>query len=167
MLSSRVFSPMRLNFRQRPRCTRETPRSCKFTVSPRYSAGLLRPERFPFPCISSKRWPARKAARFRISVNEPISSLSFAWRERGGQETSRDGRAPGPLLARSANQDPLPHAGFCPATSVVSRAKGYNLSWRASGGIFSAALPRLTLRMMALADFVQTKGVGSALLCLI
>lgn len=40
---------MRLNFRQRPRCTRETPRSCKFTVSPRYSAGLLRPERFPFP----------------------------------------------------------------------------------------------------------------------
>ncbi|MGB6983375.1 MAG: hypothetical protein WBD78_13170, partial [Methylocella sp.] len=36
--------------------------------------------------------------------------------------------------------------------SVVSRAKGYNLSWRASGGIFSAALPRLTF-------FPQTKRI--------
>ncbi|MFZ3277452.1 MAG: hypothetical protein WA182_11175, partial [Candidatus Sulfotelmatobacter sp.] len=38
------------------------------------------------------------------------------------------------------------------AASVVSRAKGYNLSWRASGGIFSAALPRLTF-------FPQTKRI--------
>ena len=49
--------------------------------------------------------------------------------------------------------------------SVVSRAKIHNQSCRANGGIFRAALPRLTLRMISLADFVQTKGFGLALLC--
>ena len=50
-------------------------------------------------------------------------------------------------------------------TSVVSHANIYNWSRGANGGIFRAALPRLTLRMMSFADFVQTKGFGSALLC--
>ena len=49
--------------------------------------------------------------------------------------------------------------------SVVSHANIYNWSRGANGGIFRAALPRLTLRMMSFADFVQTKGFGSALLC--
>ena len=48
--------------------------------------------------------------------------------------------------------------------SVVSHAKIYNDPAAASGGIFKAALPRLTLRMMSLADFVQTNGLGLALL---
>ena len=54
-------------------------------------------------------------------------------------------------------------------TSVVSRAKIHNSlpPWlgRFKGGMFKAALPRLTLRMMSLADFVQVKGLGLALLC--
>ena len=49
--------------------------------------------------------------------------------------------------------------------SVVSHANGYNRPAAASGGIFKAALPRLTLRTMSLADFVQTNGLGLALLC--
>jgi N-acetylglucosaminyldiphosphoundecaprenol N-acetyl-beta-D-mannosaminyltransferase len=55
--------------------------------------------------------------------------------------------------------------GLCVGASVVSRAKIHNQSCRANGGIFRAALPRLTLRMISLADFVQTKGFGLALLC--
>lgn len=51
------------------------------------------------------------------------------------------------------------------SASVVSHANIYNWSRGANGGIFRAALPRLTLRMMSFADFVQTKGFGSALLC--
>ena len=47
------------------------------------------------------------------------------------------------------------------SASVVSRAKVCNYSWRGRGGICRAARPRLTLRMMSLADFVQTKGFGS------
>ena len=53
--------------------------------------------------------------------------------------------------------------------SVVSRAKIHNSlpPWlgRFKGGMFKAALPRLTLRMMSLADFVQVQGLGLALLC--
>jgi len=48
--------------------------------------------------------------------------------------------------------------------SVISHAKGYILSCRTNGRIFSAARPRSTLAMMSSADFVQTKGFGSALL---
>ncbi len=57
---------------------------------------------------------------------------------------------------------PAVHRYFTGA-SVVSHAKIYNQSWRAGGGIFNAALPRWTLRMMACADLVQTKGLGPAL----
>ena len=48
--------------------------------------------------------------------------------------------------------------------SVVPHAKLYNYSEVANGGMFKTALPRLTLRMMSLADFAQTKGLGLALL---
>ncbi|PZR88778.1 MAG: hypothetical protein DLM68_06925 [Hyphomicrobiales bacterium] len=49
--------------------------------------------------------------------------------------------------------------------SVVSHAKVYNRTWSADGGIFNAARPRLTLRMMAFVDVVHPKGVRSALFC--
>ena len=50
-------------------------------------------------------------------------------------------------------------------SSVVSRAKLYILSRRTNGGMFSAALPRLILRMRSFADFFQTNGLGWTLWC--
>jgi hypothetical protein len=48
--------------------------------------------------------------------------------------------------------------------SVVSHANGYkNEPAGANAGIFKAARTRLTLRMMSLADFVQTNGLGLAM----
>jgi hypothetical protein len=51
-------------------------------------------------------------------------------------------------------------------TSVVCPARLYSEFFCFSAGIFSAALPRLTLRMISAADSVQMNGCGSALLCL-
>ena len=51
-------------------------------------------------------------------------------------------------------------------TSVVSPALLYSESFCSSAGIFSAALPRLTLRTISAADLVQMNGCGAALLCL-
>jgi hypothetical protein len=49
------------------------------------------------------------------------------------------------------------------AANVASHAKLYNQSFRGREGKFSVALPRFTLSTMSFADFVQTKGFGSAL----
>lgn len=68
-------------------------------------------------------------------------------------------------LARTYRDNTKESYSLCRDTSVVSHANGYNRPAAASGGIFKAALPRLTLRTMSLADFVQTNGLGLALLC--
>ena len=92
--------------------------------------------------------------------------VNLAWHAREMDRTFATSQVLPDAPSRGWDLAPFPAPGPPPVpASVVSRATIYNFSTLTSGAIFKAARPRFTLRMMSLADFVQTKGWGLALLC--
>src|SRR5262249_50233076 len=122
--------------------------------------------------------PAAHPAPFLPSISaamlrSPLSRAPQGPRRGNIARLSRERRShprspfPAPTLHR--NDRPIPcSAAAAPdptSSSVMSHAQVYNHLLGSSGDLPKAARPRLTLRMMSWADFVQIKGLGWALLC--
>ena len=159
----------------RSRCRRGTLGDPRKSENPATAAAKSLPgQGNPRRVVLAPRHPAVRGVEAPLADNRPhrltelrknhISSHPCGGRVKNAI-CSRKLRTPSFRLVRPYILKLIPQMLGEYSSSVVSHANIYNWSRGANGGIFRAALPRLTLRMMSFADFVQTKGFGSALLC--